>query len=284
MCVEREASICALDEYAPERSFRLSISEFPYFRRRRPDRHGRTRGFAGGRRRVGAQQIGDPLEGGEHALVLFGRRRRLGGGNLERRVGSRWQRVGAGDRPPLDVDRGYRAGPDVGRTRLQVGAGRRTGLYRLRLNVRNMRRRLDAGSAGRNGDWRRPDIGLARRHIGPTGLDVDRRRTSVGEARFDRASFGAGRLASTLASAARARASADFWPRGSFSATLVSVFVCLRGGNAFASFAALRAGCATGASVSCCGAGLCLLTAAAAGGEVGWVRSLPATSLAVGLT
>src|SRR6266404_2351491 len=68
------------------------------------------------------------------------------------------------------------------------------------------------------------------------------------------ASFDAGRLASTLASAARARASNDFWPRGSFSASLVSVFVCLRGGNAFASFAALRAGCATGASVSCCGA------------------------------
>src|SRR5947209_11297089 len=42
------------------------------------------------------------------------------------------------------------------------------------------------------------------------------------------ASLGAGRLASTLASAARARASADVWPRGSFSATLVSVFVCLR--------------------------------------------------------
>src|SRR5207244_429954 len=56
------------------------------------------------------------------------------------------------------------------------------------------------------------------------------------------ASFGAGRLASTLASAARARASNDFSPRGSFSATLVSVFVCLRGGNAFASFPALRAG------------------------------------------
>jgi hypothetical protein len=32
--------------------------------------------------------------------------------------------------------------------------------------------------------------------------------------------------------------------------------VCLRGGNAFASFAALRAGCATVASVSCCGAEL----------------------------
>jgi hypothetical protein len=98
------------------------------------------------------------------------------------------------------------------------------------------------------------------------------------------ASFGAGRLASTLSSAARARASADFWPRGSFSAMLVSVFVCWRGGNAFASFTALRAGCATGASVSCCGAGLCLLTAAAAAGGVGWARRLPATSLAVGPT
>jgi hypothetical protein len=49
-----------------------------------------------------------------------------------------------------------------------------------------MRRRLDAGSAGRNGDWRRrPDIGLTRRHVGPTGLYVDRRRRSVGQARFD---------------------------------------------------------------------------------------------------
>ena len=113
----------------------FSISEFPYFRRRRPDRHGRTRGFAGRRRRVGSQQIGNPLEGGEHALVLVGRRRRLGGADLERRVGSRWQRVGGGDRPRLDVDRGHRTGPDVGRTRLKVGADRRTGLDWLRLNV-----------------------------------------------------------------------------------------------------------------------------------------------------
>src|ERR1700730_11071655 len=45
------------------------------------------------------------------------------------------------------------------------------------------------------------------------------------------ASTGAGRLASILASAARVRTSTDFWPRGSFSATLVSVFVCLRGGT-----------------------------------------------------
>ena len=89
-----------------ERSFRFSISEFPYFRRRRPDRHGRTRGFADRRRRLGAQQIGDPLEGGEHALVLVGRRRRLGLGNLERRAGARRPRVDGGDRPRLDVDRG----------------------------------------------------------------------------------------------------------------------------------------------------------------------------------
>ena len=46
----------------------------------------------------------------------------------------------------------------------------------------------------------------------------------------------------------------------------------------------VRAGCATGTSVSCCGAGLCLLTAAAAAGGVGWARRLPATSLAVGPT
>jgi hypothetical protein len=49
-----------------------------------------------------------------------------------------------------------------------------------------MRSRLDTGSAGRNCDWRRrPDIRLARRHVGPTRLYVDRRRTSVGEPRFD---------------------------------------------------------------------------------------------------
>ena len=51
---------------------RDSISEFPF---RCPDRHGRTRGFAGGRRRIGPQQIRDPFEGGEHVLVLVGRRR-----------------------------------------------------------------------------------------------------------------------------------------------------------------------------------------------------------------
>src|SRR6266568_4475653 len=161
-------------------SFR-SISEFPYFRRRRPDRHGRTRGFAGRRRRVGPQQIGDPLEGGEHALVLLGRRRRVGGANLERRVGSRWQRVGGGDRPRLDADSGLGTGPDVGRTRLKVGVDRRTGLDRLRLNVRGRCRQR----AGRNRDWLWPDIVLARRHVGPMGLYVDRRRTSVGEARLD---------------------------------------------------------------------------------------------------
>jgi hypothetical protein len=49
-----------------------------------------------------------------------------------------------------------------------------------------MRSRLDTGSAGRSCDWRRrPDIRLARRHVGPTRLYVDRRRTSVGEPRFD---------------------------------------------------------------------------------------------------
>jgi hypothetical protein len=98
------------------------------------------------------------------------------------------------------------------------------------------------------------------------------------------ASFGAGRLASTLASAARARASADFWSRGSFSVALVSVFVRLRVGNAFESFTALRAGCTTGASVSCCGIGLCLLTAASAAGGVGWACRLSATALLVGPT
>jgi hypothetical protein len=62
------------------RSFRFLSFRIPLFRRRRPNRHGRTRGFAGSRRRTGAQQIGDPLEGGEHALVLVGRRRRPGRG------------------------------------------------------------------------------------------------------------------------------------------------------------------------------------------------------------
>ena len=104
-----------------------------------------------------------------------------GGANLERRVGSRWQRIDGGDRPRLDVDRGHRTGPDGGRTRLKVGADRRTGLDRLRLNVRGRCRRC----AGRNRDGLWPDIGLARRHVGPMGLYVDRRRTSVGEAQVD---------------------------------------------------------------------------------------------------
>jgi hypothetical protein len=108
-----------------ERSFRLSISEFPYFRRRRPDRHGRTRGFAGGRRRVGAQQIGDPLEGGEHALVLFGRRRRLGavissggsalGGNGSApATGRRWMLTGATGLDRTSGERGCRSAPVAG--------------------------------------------------------------------------------------------------------------------------------------------------------------------------
>src|SRR5215475_2718534 len=55
-------------------------------------------------------------------------------------------------------------------------------------------------------------------------------------------SGGVGLLASTLASAARARASADFWPDGFFSVMPVSVLVCLRGRNVLASFAALGTG------------------------------------------
>jgi hypothetical protein len=39
----------------------LSTSAFALFRGRRPDRHGRTRDFAGGRRRVWAQQMGNRL-------------------------------------------------------------------------------------------------------------------------------------------------------------------------------------------------------------------------------
>jgi hypothetical protein len=68
-----------------------------------------------------------------------------------------------------------------------------------------LRRRLDGGSAGRVSV--RP---------GPINASAD-----------------AGRLASTLASAARARAraSADFWPGGLFSATLASVLACSRGGK-----------------------------------------------------
>src|ERR1700738_1607368 len=50
------------------------------------------------------------------------------------------------------------------------------------------------------------------------------------------ASTGAGRLASILASAARVRTSTDFWPRGSFSATVGSVFVCLGSVSLLASF------------------------------------------------
>jgi hypothetical protein len=89
-----------------ERSCRF---QFPnplfYFRRRRPDRHGRTRGFTGRRRRVGAQQIGDPLEGGEHALVLVGCRRLLGRANLG--AAGRFS-VAAGRRRVPDPPRGRR--------------------------------------------------------------------------------------------------------------------------------------------------------------------------------
>jgi hypothetical protein len=102
-------------------SSRVIYGSHALFRRCRPDRHGRTRSFAGARRRVGAQQIGDLLEGGEHALVLVGGRRWLGRGNLERRAGTRWQRFDGGDRPRLDVDRGHPTGLDVGGTPLQVG-------------------------------------------------------------------------------------------------------------------------------------------------------------------
>ena len=51
-----------------------------------------------------------------------------------------------------------------------------------------MRSRLDPRSAGRSCDnrRRRPDIRQARRHVGPTQLYVDRRRTGVGESGFGR--------------------------------------------------------------------------------------------------
>src|SRR5262249_34086346 len=99
-----------------------------HFRRRRPDRHGRTRGFTGRRRR-------DPPEGGDHALVLVGGRRLLGRANLERWLGSRRQRVDGGGWPRLDAGRG----------------GRRTDLRRLRPNVGRMWGRLHAAGAGRSG-------------------------------------------------------------------------------------------------------------------------------------
>jgi cold shock protein len=86
----------------PILSFRI-----PLFRRWRPNQHARTRGFAGSRRRGGAQQIGDPLEDGEHALVLVGHRRRPGRGYLERRAGTLRQPVDA--RTP--GERGCRSAP-----------------------------------------------------------------------------------------------------------------------------------------------------------------------------
>src|SRR5260370_21920074 len=91
-----------------------------YFRRRRPDRHGRTRRFTDRRRRIGAHQIGDPLEGGEHALVLVGRRRLLGRANLERRGGSRGGPGGAGEQPPHGADRGPPGGAGRRGTRRRV--------------------------------------------------------------------------------------------------------------------------------------------------------------------
>src|ERR1700730_10774123 len=65
------------------------------------------------------------------------------------------------------------------------------------------------------------------------------------------ASTGTCRLASKLASAVRTTASADFWLRGSFAATLVSVFVWLRGGKTLASLLPLGASFGSGPS---CGA------------------------------
>ena len=155
------------------------------FRRRRVDRHGRTRGLTSCPRWVGAQQIGDPLECGEHALVLVSRRRLLRRANLERWVGSRRPRVDGGDWPRVEVDRGHRIRPNVAGARLDIGAGRRTDLHRLWLNVGRMWGHLHATSARRSGHWlRRPDICLARRRVGPMGWDIGRRR-GVGEARSD---------------------------------------------------------------------------------------------------
>src|SRR5258708_2443350 len=162
-----------------------------YFRRRRSDRHGRTRGFTGRHWRGGAQQIGDPLEGGEHALVLVGCRRRPRRAHLAPRGGCRW-RAGCA-RGPAPTPAAW------GGTATACG---------------------DPTSSWRGGAF-------SRREWTSTGAE----RVSVRSGAIN-ASAGAGRLASTLASAARARASADFWPPGSFSATLTSVFVCLRGNHA----------------------------------------------------
>src|SRR5262249_38706631 len=111
------------------------------------------------------------------AIQLVSRRGLLRRANIERWVGSRRTRVDGCDWPRLDVDRCHRMGPNVAGARLEVGAGRRTDLHRLRLNVGRMWGHFYAASAGRSGHWlRRPDIGLARRHVGRTGLDIGRRR------------------------------------------------------------------------------------------------------------
>ena len=82
----RISPLVTADALVTRRYVRLHSPKFVgelLFRRCRPDRHGRTRVFAARRRRVGAQQIGDPLEDGDHALVLVGWKRRLGRANLE---------------------------------------------------------------------------------------------------------------------------------------------------------------------------------------------------------
>src|SRR5262249_56202558 len=97
--------------------------------------------------------------GGRPPLVLLRRRRRVRRANLERWVGSRRPRVDGGEWPRLEVDRGHRIRPNVAGARLDIGAGRRTDLHRLRLNAGRMWGHLHAASAGRSGPWpRRPPL------------------------------------------------------------------------------------------------------------------------------
>ena len=127
----------------------FSISEFL-------NRHRRTRGFAVSRGWVGAQQIGDSRQRGEHVLVAVSRLYRLGRGNFQ------WPAVTR------------RRSPDIDGKWRQVGAWRWTGLGPRHRNVGGIRYHL-SGGAWQNFDWTGSDIGLLLRH---NGLQARRGRVS----------------------------------------------------------------------------------------------------------
>src|SRR5260221_2850633 len=264
-----------------ERSFRFSIFEIPYFisgdavptgmggRGVSPvGAGGSGRSRSGIRLRAEHTPLSWTAVGGGWGELISSGGSVLGGSGSTAVTGRDWMSTGATGLGRTTGERGCRSAPvagpgctGCGRTSAACGAA----------SIPAARGGTATGCGGPTSAWRGGS--LTRRGWTSTGAE----RGSVRPGPISVSTY-AGRLASTLASGG---GSADFW-RGSFSDTLVSVFVRLRGGNALASFTALSAGCATGASVSCCGAGRCSLTAAAATGGVGLARRLSATSLAVG--